>query len=206
MNKEGLELAARFSYKCPRSGRLEINRLLLGFIQGGKNQDLVEKELQRLLSYGYYHIIASRNNIDDPFDKRVVWAYWIGDDKLTEVVTGEDGKSIFLFHNFTALESIHRTPNANPDYCKISTARVKEIAGDKLFVFHRPLIQEGNKFSWPKKSETLKIDKGFIKDVVEEEWIAYHRGIGQLTLPEEEALSLIEKSQKAIELFNQSSE
>jgi hypothetical protein len=206
MSKEGLELAARFSYQCPRAGRLEINRLLFEFIRNGTNQDIVERDLQRLLSYGYYQIIASRNNIDDPFDKRVVWAYWIGDDKLTEVVTGEDEKSIFLFHNFTALESIHRTPDADPDYCKMSAARVKEVAGDKLFVFHRPLVQEGNKFSWPKKSETLRIDKGFIEDVVEESWIVYHRGIGRRELLEEEALSLIEKTEKAIKLFNQSSE
>lgn len=206
MSKEGLKLAACFSYKCSRAGRLEINRLLLEFVRDGKNQNLVEKELQKLLSYGYYHIIASRNNIDDPFDKRVVWAYWIGDDELTEVVTGEDGKSLFLFHNFTALESIHRIPNANPDNCKVSVARVKKVAGDKLFVYHRPLVREDNRFSWPKRSEVQKIDRGFIEDTVEESWIAYHLGIGRIELEEKDAISLINRTEKAIELFNEQQE
>ena len=202
MSKEGLKLAALYSYGCPRSKKLGINQILLDFIRYAKNQSLVEKELQKLLSYAYYKIIASRNNIDDTFDERVIRAYWTGNE-LTEVVESENS-SIFLFHNFTALQSIHRTPEADPDNCIVSVSRIKEAEKESTSVYHRTLILKESLFSLSKRSEIKEIERNFIKKrLMREDWINYHWGIAREPLREEEAISLINKTKRAIKLFNE---
>lgn len=205
MSKEGTWLAALFSYNCPRSKKLGIDQVLLGFIRKGINQELVEKELQRLTSYGYYQIIAPRIGVKDVLSERVVRAYWIGDDELeSRLVIRTDTGPLFLFHNFTTLGAIHRKPEADPDNCKVSVGRVKEVKGDSIFVYHKTLILKDNEFSLAPKSEVKEIEKGFIKRTPErEEWVAYHWGIAREVLKEEEAISLYRRTEKAIKLFNE---
>lgn len=205
MSKEGTRLAALFSYNCPRSKKLGIDQILLEFIRKGVNQGLVEKELQRLVSYGYYQLIAPRIGVEDVLNERVVKAYWIGDDELeSKLVIKTDTGPLFLFHNFTVLGAIHRKPDADPDNCKISIGRVKETEGDSIIVYHKTLILKDNEFSLAAKSEVKEIEKGFIKRTPErEEWVAYHWGIARGVLREEEAISLYRRTERAIKLFNE---
>ena len=64
------------------------------FLVGDPDFEFDDEQLTGLLArfeglYPYLAVIAQRNGIDDPFDERVVEAYWIGND-LLDAMTPED--------------------------------------------------------------------------------------------------------------------
>ena len=61
--------------------------VLYQFLQGReKNQAKVRKILEGFeAAFSYYRLIARANNIEDPFDEKVVRAYWVGNDLLEKV-------------------------------------------------------------------------------------------------------------------------
>ncbi|MBU1032632.1 hypothetical protein KJ937_01730 [Patescibacteria group bacterium] len=64
----------------------DMNREVLGYMEAGEtDQGLVDilREFQTL--YPYLHEIASANNIRDPFDTRVIEAYWLGNELLDDI-------------------------------------------------------------------------------------------------------------------------
>lgn len=61
--------------------------VLLNYVRDGQGK---EKELREILSqfkraYAFYRLIAQKNKIKDPFDIRVVEAYWLGNELLKKV-------------------------------------------------------------------------------------------------------------------------
>jgi len=84
----GLLLAARFSRGCNRANELGITPFLKKYVESrGENcsEREIRKKLEDLFSYLYYRVIAESNNIKDPFDVRVVKAYWIGNELLENI-------------------------------------------------------------------------------------------------------------------------
>lgn len=84
----GLVLAASFSYGCSSAKILDIDFTLKKYVESkGKNcrDNEIKKMLSKLVPYFFYRIIALANNIKDPFDIRVVKAYWIGNQLLEKV-------------------------------------------------------------------------------------------------------------------------
>lgn len=83
----------------------------LGFCGSQKNSDqeklrnfllgkVSEREVRKILSkfeaaYAYYKLIAKKNHIRDPLNKRVVEAYWLGN-KLLEKVSAKDLKNLII--------------------------------------------------------------------------------------------------------------
>ena len=68
------------------------------FLVGDPDFEFDDEQLVGLLErfeglYPYLAVIAQRNGIDDPFDERVVEAYWIGN-RLLDVMTPDDYVSI----------------------------------------------------------------------------------------------------------------
>lgn len=206
MSLEGEKLAAKYSYNCWRARKIGINDLLLDFVQKGNNREKTVKELQKLASYSWYVIIASNNDISDPFDERVVRAYWTGDDDLIRVIKN-DINSLLPFHNFTVLGAIHRNSDIDIDDCKISAARVVETGETVISVRHKAIVRDqDDKFYFAERPETKKIKKGFVGKIAREEWIIYHLGIARETIREEEAIRFYRRTEQAIKLFNESSE
>ena len=63
-------------------------KILEKFLQGKNNIKLsrIRKTLKEFKgAYPYYELIAKSNKIKDPFDERVVSAYWVGNDLLQKV-------------------------------------------------------------------------------------------------------------------------
>jgi len=125
-------------------------------------------------AYPYLKLIASSNHIADPFDARVVEAYWIGNELL-------DGVDLAQFYNYLrerfAKHLDHKTlgyvlskpplgarPHHNfhvfdvhshmgtlehsldtMENCRIGWGRVKEIGTTHFIVEHQPLILEQGK-------------------------------------------------------------
>jgi len=65
----------------------KATKLLLDFVL--KN-NVSEKKIKKILrefvgAYAYYQLIARKNGIKDPFDERVIEAYWLGNELLDRV-------------------------------------------------------------------------------------------------------------------------
>jgi hydrogenase maturation factor len=205
MNLTGEQFAARFSYNCWTSRVKRLDDLLEEFARHGTNYDNAVIALKKLTSFAWYEIIAKKNSIDNPFDIRVVRAYWIGDENLVRPIKS-NGNILLPFHNFTVLGDIHRYAGITVkdiDRCKVSIAKVCGIKEDQIDVNHRALIQQGEEFFLTQNPKIISIEKGFIEKVEIEDWVVYHEEIAIDVLSEKEALALIQRTEKAIKLFNQ---
>ncbi len=85
---EGMRLFARFAFMPNHLGYCgaDVNKELLAYLK----EDLADAGLRRHLrtfsgAIPYLQLIADSNGIADPFDMRVVEAYWIGNDLLERV-------------------------------------------------------------------------------------------------------------------------
>ncbi|HLN18798.1 MAG TPA: DUF6390 family protein [Patescibacteria group bacterium] len=97
----GLRIAASFGITPNRLGfcgpqELEEQKILRNYLYLGKNPAKARKIMSRFEgAYSYYLLIARKNKIKDPFDERVVSAYWIGNE-LLEKVDASDLKKMVL--------------------------------------------------------------------------------------------------------------
>ena len=124
----------------------------------------------------YLRTIAAANGIRDPFDPRVVEAYWLGNDLLQRVEAGDlyrslderfgrqlpgkvkeqvlrkppqGAKPYHLFHVldvYRHLES-REIGMATMESCRISWGQVREVDGAALVVDRRPLVEVGGKLA-----------------------------------------------------------
>jgi Family of unknown function (DUF6390) len=92
MSRAGALLAAQFSYMPNRLGYCgpEENRAMLDYLAEGYSDRGLEQILARFAgAFPYYSFIAAANGISDPFDRRVIEAYWIGNELLEQVVLAD---------------------------------------------------------------------------------------------------------------------
>lgn len=98
---QGLKIAALYSFPafklgfCGPRGKL-ATRVFLNFLSGKKN---LEKKIRKILTefkgvYPYYKLIAKCNKIENPFNEKVVKAYWIGNSLLEKVKINDLRKMI----------------------------------------------------------------------------------------------------------------
>lgn len=88
IDARGALLFGRYAFAPNRLGYCgpEDHPALFGYVsQGATDQGLIELERQFDGAYPYLRLIAQANNIPDPFDYRVVEAYWIGNEYLERV-------------------------------------------------------------------------------------------------------------------------
>ncbi len=88
MSRAGALLAARFSFMPNRLGYCgpEENRAMLDYLVDQHSDRGLEQILARFAgAFPYYSFIAAANGIPDPFDSRVIEAYWIGNELLDHV-------------------------------------------------------------------------------------------------------------------------
>jgi len=202
MSLEGEKLAARFSHNCWKIRMRGHCDLLKDFARKGAKRDESVHVLKALDSFAYYKIIASQNNISDPFDLRVVKAYWFGDDDLVRKIENND--QVFLpFHNYTIiLDHIHHSALEEIDRCKVSVAKVWEVKESCINVRHTAINQKENKIIFV-EPRLDSINRGFVDDIIKREWIAYHEGEAIQKIEKEEAIKLVNRTKDAIKLFNE---
>lgn len=88
MSRAGALLAARFSFMPNRLGYCgpEENRAMLDYVAEQHSDRGLEQILARFAgAFPYYSFIAAANGIADPFDTRVIEAYWIGNELVERV-------------------------------------------------------------------------------------------------------------------------
>ena len=133
-------------------------------------------------AYPYLKLIASSNHIPDPFDARVVEAYWLGNELLDGVNLTQFYNSLrdrfakrlnlktlgYLLskpplgarphHNFHVFDVHSRIGALNHsldtmENCRIGWGQVKEITATHLVVEHQPLVLECGKLKLGKPRE-----------------------------------------------------
>jgi Family of unknown function (DUF6390) len=88
VSRAGALLAAQFSFMPNRLGYCgpEENRAMLDYLADGFSDRGLEQILARFAgAFPYYSFIAAANAIPDPFDPRVIEAYWLGNELLERV-------------------------------------------------------------------------------------------------------------------------
>jgi hypothetical protein len=126
----GLKIAARFGFRphylglCgPKQARQE--KLLQKFLQGKIPAPKMKPVFRKFLgAYSYYKLIARSNKIKNPFDEKVVSAYWIGNGLLNKVrtedlrkmVAGEFGGAGLLSKEIAAKKAAAITRGSKPHH------------------------------------------------------------------------------------------
>lgn len=91
----GFKIAALFGFRPHYLGlcgptQARQQKLLQKFLQGKITVAKMRPVFRKFLSaYSYYKLIARSNKIKNPFDEKVVSAYWIGNELLDKVKTGD---------------------------------------------------------------------------------------------------------------------
>jgi hypothetical protein len=159
----------------------------LRYCGGDDNRTLLEYGLERVSDGGlqpllrkfsgalpYLQLIAHANGLRDPFDARVIEAYWIGNELLEgvearqlfaslqerfasqlttrtrELVLGKAPAGAQPHHSFHVLDVYSRVGDLDAtlgvlDDCRIGWGRVVSVAGAELVVERRPLVLSAGK-------------------------------------------------------------
>lgn len=94
---DGPQLFLRYAFRPNVLGYCggDDNRALFEYgIEGHVDRGLIELESQFEGAYPYLQLIARANRIGDPFDRRVVEAYWIGNELLERADLGALQRSV----------------------------------------------------------------------------------------------------------------
>jgi hydrogenase maturation factor len=94
---DGPQMFLRYAFRPNLLGYCggEDSRALFQYgVEGRGDRGLIELESQFEGAYPYLQLIARANRIDDPFDLRVVEAYWIGNPLLERVDLGALYRSV----------------------------------------------------------------------------------------------------------------
>jgi hypothetical protein len=160
----------RLRYCGGDENRLLFDHAVEQVVDGGLSSHL--KKFTGALPY--LQLIARANGIPDPFDPRVVDAYWIGNALLDRVevrqlydsllarfgkqlqgrtrdlVLGKAPAGARPHHSFHVLDVHSRVGELSPslatmDHCRVSWGSVVEVAGGELIVDRAPLLLEQGK-------------------------------------------------------------
>jgi hypothetical protein len=160
----------RLRYCGGDENRLLFDHAVEQVVDGG-----LKSHLQKFTgALPYLQLIARANGIPDPFDPRVVDAYWIGNELLDRVemrqlydsllarfgkqlqgrtrdlVLGKAPAGARPHHSFHVLDVHSRVGElgqslATMDHCRVSWGTVVEVAGGELIVDRVPLLLERGK-------------------------------------------------------------
>lgn len=217
----GLKLAALYSFPPGRFGLCgmgeEAPHEIFHFLMG-KKVPKIKKILESFEgAIVYYKLIAKENKISDYFNKKVVKAYWIGNDlldkvkvsKLKEVVAKKIKKPSLAkilpdfakaHHSFHVLVAGPMKRNLEmtegmKDLCKISWGKVSKVYTGKwnvtnLEVEYQPLLKEKSWFLGKPEKRKIFWDKRVLPKVKVGDWVSFHWNLALEKLSEEELKNL----------------
>jgi len=175
---DGLLLFSRYAFMPNRLGYCggDVHGVFETCAAGETSPDVRMWAQQFEGAYPYLKLIASANRIPDPFDPRVVEAYWVGNtflEKASQVplyeslrerfaprvsarnldlILGQVSRGAQPFHAFHVLDVCRRTgalaENLKTlDNCRISWGQVQGIFGSELHVAVPPIVFEHGKLA-----------------------------------------------------------
>lgn len=174
---DGTILFAKYAFMPNRLNYCggDDNKAIFDYCTANQTDPGLPVILQRFqAAYPYLKLIARANNIADPFDTRVVEAYWIGNELLDRVDLARFHNSLrerftrqlnpmtlnyllgkphlgarahHSFHVFDVHSRIGALDNRleTMENCRIGWGRIKEIEATHFVVEHQPLVLEGGR-------------------------------------------------------------
>ena len=140
----------------------------------------------------FYSSIASQNSVTDIFDRRVVKAYWLGNDFL------DHKEGYKLHHNWYVYSSSDNYKLA--DLCRIGWGEVIRAKTFKVMVKYQPIIKNETGFYLGNLVEKeLSRVKGLIADLQKGDIISFHWNMALEVLSEEDLRNLQRYTQKVID-------
>ena len=112
--------------------------ILSGYLSG---KEVSEEEVRNILkdfkgAYPYYERIAKSNGINDPFDEKVVRAYWIGNELLDKAENAHHSYHVYLVGSVTGRIELK---GELLDVCRVSWGEVIDKKDDKVIVKYQPI-------------------------------------------------------------------
>lgn len=176
---DGMLLFGRFAFMPNRLGYCgdDVNPELHAYLMEGTADAGLRRHLQAFTgAYPYLRLIAQSNGIPDPFDYRVVEAYWIGNDLLErvdwaayarhlhdrlknrarpstrELVAGKPRAGARAHHAFHVFDLSFRIGlphgDAALDLCRISWGAILAVEPGGFVVSHRPIVIRDGRLSF----------------------------------------------------------
>lgn len=113
-------------------------KILSGYLSG---EDVSEKDVRKVLegfegAYPYYKRIAESNGIDDPFDEKVVRAYWTGNELLDKTENAHHSYHVYVVGSVTGRIELK---GKLLDICRVSWGKVLKIEDNKVIVKYQPI-------------------------------------------------------------------
>lgn len=221
-DKNGIFQCARFAHK-PNQLKYcgpDQNRELFDYLKADETDINLEKILEKFESlFPYLKLISSENKIENPFDEKVVEAYWIGNDLLKNIKKSqlyshlrENTKLTFrekirLGEKLEMPDNIHHSFHVfnvwkqscfaeNPqilkmmDECRIGWGLVTETDNEKIKVLYEPVIFSAGKLEFGAPSaKEIACETKNIFPKINE-WISFHWSSYCKTLSPEELKNL----------------
>ncbi len=190
-----------------------------------------EKEIREILSqfvraYAYYQLIAKSNAIADPFNDKVVEAYWLGNsllnkvkiadlrnmlinqmhtlnEKLTDkaiinMVAGIPSRAL-PHHSFQVIFQLGNT-NESLDLCLVGWGKVKEV--DKKLLVEGWSIAHGKGLSIGNPMEKIIAwDESLLPEIKVGDWISFHWNFACQILNKAQLENLQKYTKKTLAIF-----
>lgn len=153
--------------------------LILDFIKNNQSsREEIEDILKKFVAaYMYYKMIANENGIKNPFSKKVIEAYWLGNN-LLDVFLKKDKVIPFHAYHVLVVGSITGKivfDDKLRDLCRISWGQVKELENDKVLVEYQPLIRKKGKFALGSLiAKEVKWNKDFVPKMRKGDKVSIH--------------------------------
>lgn len=170
----GIKLAVLYGIKPHSLGFCgpKDKGILLSYLRG---ENIFEKKIRKILeqfkgAYPYYKLIAKSNGIKDPFDEKVVRAYWIGNKLLAKAggVKSHHSHHVLIVGSVTGRIVLK---GKLLDLCRISWGKVIKIKNKKLKIKYQPLVK--NRLGKLIEKE-IDWDKDLVPDVKTGDWVSFH--------------------------------
>ncbi len=176
---DGMLLFARFAFMPNHLGYCgdDFNATLLAYLREGASDQGLRRHLHAFSgALPYLQVIAESNGIADPFDARVVEAYWIGNDLLEavdwafharclherfkgrvrpatmELLVGKPRAGARAHHAFHVFDVSFRTGlpqgDAALDLCRIGWGTVSAVEPGAFTVTHQPIVVRQGRLSF----------------------------------------------------------
>lgn len=230
---EGVWISTKYSWGCPELTKMGAQSLIFKFVRSPTQGKLavVIAYLERLEPFLYYQLIGMANNIADPFDERIIRAFWLGND-LLKPVTKKDIESFLSKRKDLGVHSlplikimdlIGGKPNHNFEILwllkdkkpnQILRAKFLEDIINKCLVRAGEIIEikrpglvvktiavNAEKKEIVLKERTEKISFGFMGQLRKGDIISVHLGTAREIIERETSKNLLKITEEALTFF-----
>jgi hypothetical protein len=219
-----------YSFSCPELKTEREKKIILEFAKNPQCEKVskVREILVKLEPFFFYQFIAHQNKISDPFNERVVRAYWLGN-KFLKKIAKEQIKTFALLkreithrkltalkllelingkahHNFETLWLIKRNQFLSEKIlgeitdCLIRPGEIIKPGKNVLFVRTYELaFKKGKKIVL--RETKIKIKQGFLRNPRENQLITIHLSKAREKISKETFQNLLKITKEAISFF-----